>query len=122
MPTGELSLIFMLLGPYGVVPVALQLGALGCVARAHGAVVVATATSKSVLISELISELISLLMSELLSVLISELISGLISVLMPVLISVLISVFCNVSYFLSYFVLIQQGLPAVHPDVALTSS
>ncbi len=63
MPTGELSLIFMLLGPYGVVPVALQLGALGCVARAHGAVVVATATSKSVLISVLISVLVSVLVS-----------------------------------------------------------
>ena len=57
VPTGELFLIFMLLGPYGVVPVALQLGALGGVARAHGAVVVATATSKSVLISVLISAL-----------------------------------------------------------------
>ena len=80
MPTGELSLIFMLLGPYGVVPVALQLGALGCVARAHGAVVVATATSKSVLISELISVLISVLMSVLMAALLSVLISVLISV------------------------------------------
>ena len=96
VPTGELSLIFMLLGPYGVVPVALQLGALGCVARAHGAVVVATATSKSVLISELISVLISVLMSVLISVLISALISVLISVLIPVLISVLISVLKSV--------------------------